>query len=274
MTQFAQQTTISIERTRAEIEEILHRYGADQFAYGRDDSQGVASIQFRSCGRLVRFVIYRPCIEEFTKTDTGRDRNKGQAEKFREQAWRQRWRALLLCVKGKLEAVECGFAQFEEEFLSNIVVPGGGTVGDMVIPQLEEAYQTGKLPDGYSGAPVMKRITRFIYDVWRALKSAIASVAFAAFGISLAAGYTFLVVEVSWLFLMVPVASVCAIGLFAIAVWISKRWDESRFWPSITWEVTHEFEDGEIKRSKARSFYRRFGESIELEEKVSEDDGE
>ena len=63
-----------------------------------------------------------------------------------EQACRQRWRALLLVVKAKLEAIETGIATFDGEFMANIVLPGGGTVGDWMTPQIERAYLTGAVP--------------------------------------------------------------------------------------------------------------------------------
>ena len=58
----------------------------------------------------------------------------------------QRWRALLLVVKAKLEAVEAEIATFEEEFLPHIVLPNGRTVGEMALPEIERAYQGGRTP--------------------------------------------------------------------------------------------------------------------------------
>lgn len=63
-------------------------------------------------------------------TPTGRrTRSDDAAEKAWEQATRQRWRALHLVVKAKLEAVESGITVFDDEFLAHIVLPDGGTVG-------------------------------------------------------------------------------------------------------------------------------------------------
>lgn len=56
--------------------------------------------------------------------------------------------------KAKLEAVESGISVFEDEFMANIVLPGGRTVSDEVRPKIAIAYSTGGpanlLPD-YSG---------------------------------------------------------------------------------------------------------------------------
>jgi hypothetical protein len=36
---------------------------------------------------------------------------------------------------------------FEEEFLACIVLPNGkGTVGDWLMPQIDKAYESGKMP--------------------------------------------------------------------------------------------------------------------------------
>jgi len=60
-----------------------------------------------------------------------------------EQACRQKWRALSLVVKAKLEAVESGITTFEDEFLAHIVLPNGQTVGEQALPRVREAYATG-----------------------------------------------------------------------------------------------------------------------------------
>ena len=52
----------------------------------------------------------------------------------REQACRQRCRALLLIIRAKLEAVESGMTTLESEFLANILLPDGGTVGQWLSP--------------------------------------------------------------------------------------------------------------------------------------------
>ncbi|GAG36103.1 unnamed protein product [marine sediment metagenome] len=59
---------------------------------------------------------------------------------------RQKWRALSLVIKAKLEAVESGISIFEEEFLAHIVLPDGRTIGDFMIPQIKTIYSSGKMP--------------------------------------------------------------------------------------------------------------------------------
>lgn len=144
MAQYAKNTTVSSESSRIEIEKILIRYGAENFAYA--SGSGKAMIAFTMCGRQVRFILPMPRIEEFGKTPTGRERSENSRKTEWEQACRQRWRALKLVIQAKLEAVECGISVFEDEFMSNIVLPDGQTVGDFMRPQIERAYITGAVP--------------------------------------------------------------------------------------------------------------------------------
>lgn len=147
MSQYAANTAVSAEQSRAEIERTLTRYGADQFMYGREATMAV--VQFRMSGRVVRFVLEMPDPNdrEFTHTPSrGTRRTDAAAEKEWERATRQRWRALALVVKAKLEAVESGITEFEDEFLAHIVLPDGSTAGQWMRPQIAQAYETSEMP--------------------------------------------------------------------------------------------------------------------------------
>lgn len=141
---YAAKTDVSSDRSRAEIEKILARYGADKFMYGWDGPRAVVS--FSMNGRMIRFNLTLPDREEFNSTPTGKKRVASAAEKAYEQAVRQKWRALCLVVKAKLEAVESGITTFEEEFLAQTVLPDNTSVGQFILPQVAEAYQSGKMP--------------------------------------------------------------------------------------------------------------------------------
>ena len=144
MARYAENTTVSSELSRLEIEKTLVRYGAESFAYAT--ANGQAMIGFQMCGRQIKFLLPLPRREEFSLTPTGRQRAENSQYEAWEQACRQRWRALNLVIKAKLEAVECGISVFEDEFMSNIVLPGGQTVGEFMKPQIAEAYISGKPP--------------------------------------------------------------------------------------------------------------------------------
>lgn len=144
MRRYAENTDVSAESSRAEIETTLSRYGADQFMYGTKTDMAV--IAFRAKGRNVRFTVPLPPLSQFERTSKGARHIKAHQEKAQTQAVRQRWRALALCIKAKLEAVEIGITQFEEEFYAHIVLPGGKTVYEETYAKVALAYESGKLP--------------------------------------------------------------------------------------------------------------------------------
>jgi hypothetical protein len=49
-------------------------------------------------------------------------------------------------VRAKLEAVQSGITTLEREFLSDIVMPNNQTVSQWLAPQLDAAYQSGRMP--------------------------------------------------------------------------------------------------------------------------------
>lgn len=150
MTVYAKGTEVPVAKSAAEIESLLMRYGAEDFARGwKSGPPSVAVVGFKVKGRSVQFTLPLP--------DKGEKRfrqhrgvgyglvNDATAEKRWEQECRQRWRALCLVIKAKLEAVESGISTFESEFLANLIVPGTGrTIGQTVLPQLDEAYASGR----------------------------------------------------------------------------------------------------------------------------------
>lgn len=147
MSRYAENTSVSVEKSKAEIEGILTRYNAEQFMSGWDQQR--AFIAFRMSGRQIKFIIPLPDknAKAFTHTPgrgTRQDTDK-QLQAW-EQSCRQRWRALALVIKAKLEAVETGITEFEDEFLAHIILPNGQTVGDHFRPQIAVAYETGKMP--------------------------------------------------------------------------------------------------------------------------------
>lgn len=147
MSRFAAETSVSSEASRAEIERTLARYGASSFMYGWEDTKAI--VGFKMNGRMIRFELVMPARDErrFTHTEgRGIARTAPAATKEWEQACRQKWRALALVVKAKLEAVESGISEFEEEFLAHIVLPDGQTVGRWMQPQIAAAYGSGKMP--------------------------------------------------------------------------------------------------------------------------------
>ena len=147
MSRFASNTSVTSSASRNEIERTLTRYGADQFIYGWQDDKAI--VGFRMQGRQIKFVLVMPdrAAREFTHTpNRSVQRSDDAIVAAYEKAVRQRWRALALVIKAKLEAVESGITVFDDEFLAHIVLPDGQTVGAAIKQQIAHAYQTGNMP--------------------------------------------------------------------------------------------------------------------------------
>lgn len=150
---YANRTEVSSEKTRGEIERVLIRYGANEFAYAWRENE--ARIAFALANRRIMFRLPLPDRKdnEFRYTAVRRERrsDSATAEAY-DQAVRQRWRALLLIIKAKLEAVEAGIVTLESEFLAHILLTDGTTVYDQVAPRLALAYEHGDVPALLPGA--------------------------------------------------------------------------------------------------------------------------
>ena len=116
---YAKNTSVPVERTKAEIEKLVKKYGAKGFAVGWHGDR--AQLSFIAHDRHIRFTIIVP----------------QQA-----QAQRSRWRTLLLLVKAKLEAVDAKVVTFEEAFFADIIIPETGkTVWETAREPLKLAYE-------------------------------------------------------------------------------------------------------------------------------------
>ena len=147
MPRYAENTTVSVSASREEIERTLQRYGAESFAYGWDQTR--ALVEFKHESRMIRFVLPLPDknAEEFQLTPAKRyERSPEEQVKAWEAACRQRWRALALAIKAKLEAVEAEISTFEDEFLAHIVLPDGSTFGAWARPQIAAVYESNAMP--------------------------------------------------------------------------------------------------------------------------------
>lgn len=145
---YAKGTKVSPENSRAELEKVLSRYGADAFSYGVESTRAI--IAFRANGRHVKFELAYPPLSDFRWTRTT-SRTPTQQGVAREQRIRELWRALVLVVKARLESVESGIESFEQAFLPYIHLPNGQTAGEFLVPQIELAYELGEMPSFLPG---------------------------------------------------------------------------------------------------------------------------
>lgn len=128
---YAEGTKTPAIQTRTAIEKMLLEASADQFLNGNDVSKERAFIQFTMAKRMFRIYV------DYAK-------HKDRAFE-REQREREAWRLLLLLVKAKLQLIRMGESKAEIEFLANVMMPDGSTVGEHVLPAIAESYATGKM---------------------------------------------------------------------------------------------------------------------------------
>ena len=143
MGSYARNTQVGLDRSKAEIEKILMRFGADKFMYG--SSRDGAGIAFIYKGRTIKIELPLPPIEDFATTHSGkRQRTKIATYDAWQQACKESWRALTLLIKAKLAADENGITTFENEFLAYTCLPDGTPLG--LHPELTKVIDTGKMP--------------------------------------------------------------------------------------------------------------------------------
>lgn len=148
---YAKETSVSVERSRAEIETTVRRYGATAYSSGWN-LDGRAQVEFMAHDRRVRFVLTLPARDEqrFKLSPARRKRlTESQSLAAWEQACRSKWRSLLLAIKAKLEAVASGISVFEDEFMAFVVDPiTDATIGDHMRPAIAARYAGQDRPLG------------------------------------------------------------------------------------------------------------------------------
>jgi hypothetical protein len=122
---YASKTAVPVAKSRADIEAALRKVKASRIVHMDEPSEAI--VMFNLANRLIKFEILIP----------------GGAT---EQRRRSIWRAALLVIKAKIEAVEQGITTVEQEWLAHVVLPDGQTVGRWIGPSLQVAYDRGEMP--------------------------------------------------------------------------------------------------------------------------------
>lgn len=149
---FAEGTDISVERSLVEIKTLLKKYGATGIKTTESETESI--IGFEMNGRVIRFQIHFPDVNDFAKGANGVRRNLAQAEQTRSKEIKRLYRALLASIKAKFIVVESGIYSFEQEFLGQTVEPATGqTVAEWAMPHLADGYRNGTKPPIMLPAP-------------------------------------------------------------------------------------------------------------------------
>jgi hypothetical protein len=153
MKAYAEGTSVTVERSRAELDAILNRNGAKQTMIANDDEKCVAVIGFVINGAKFRLELPLPSYAD-TMPAKGKEpqrwwsmgeeaRKSWRSSRFH-QARRERWRAVLLLLKSKLEIVRIGLSSVEREFMADMVLPGGATAYEALSEALRSGLVTGE----------------------------------------------------------------------------------------------------------------------------------
>lgn len=152
--QYAAGTSVSIEKSKAEIDTLLGKHGAAQRGVMHDEESLTASVVFSLAGRRYKVTIPLPerrdgfqgqGVPRGWSTWTEGHKCAFMRDRW-EQACRERWRGLLLLVRAKLEIVSLGLSTIEKEFLADLLLPNGETAHQTV-----GAYMQRLVERGYEG---------------------------------------------------------------------------------------------------------------------------
>jgi hypothetical protein len=148
---YATETSVPVEKSKMQIDALLAANGAQSRGIVVDDA-GTAMIGFVMKGLKYRLTVPLPKIEKTPRDPRGGSRGwdeQHRADWLRktwEQACRSQWRGMLLLLKAKFLAVEMGVTDVQKEFLSDLILPSGGTVLSELGKQISEALGSGKMP--------------------------------------------------------------------------------------------------------------------------------
>jgi len=120
---FAARTKVSVQSSQAEMIKLLKKHGAEEYVTG--ESREGSAIIFTMRGYRIKIYV---------------------AHDSDEQELKRKWRLELMILKGKLERIMDEDTTVEREFLGDIMLPGGQTVSEKLLPQLPDVYAHGEMP--------------------------------------------------------------------------------------------------------------------------------
>ncbi|GMW01483.1 MAG: hypothetical protein AMXMBFR84_26200 [Candidatus Hydrogenedentota bacterium] len=147
MSQYAKDTNVPIERSKAEIERLLMQNGAESIYTGMEKARASIAFRLKGYNIIFRIAMPDPNSTRFTHSHNGaRRRSNEAAYKEWEQGCRERWRCLFLCIKAKIHAIDSRVETFEQAFMPHIMMPNGQTVAEMALPAIKQSYESNGEP--------------------------------------------------------------------------------------------------------------------------------
>jgi hypothetical protein len=140
--QYAQTTTVSVEKSQLEILSLLKRYGASQYGTGRTEKCNYVIFTVDNLVVRIEIPFVIPEDRLITHTESGKRRDDAVISKKPEQAEMQRWRVKKMLIQAKLEAIAIGDTTMVKEFMSDLLLPSGITLGDSLLSQIDNQWKS------------------------------------------------------------------------------------------------------------------------------------
>jgi hypothetical protein len=138
MAKYAKNTTVSVAKTKIQIQDLLVSWGIEEFFFGT--SPRGDGIGFKYKGKVYKHNVPMPPDKQI------------YSDKQYDQMVRQRWRILYMSLKMKLEEIDSGGISFEDQFLAMMCLPDGSTVADfMRLPENVERLSETQMPKLLTG---------------------------------------------------------------------------------------------------------------------------
>jgi hypothetical protein len=143
-------TPVTASRSQEQIDRLLEKFGATGTNWTRLFDKGRVELTFGVHGKDGRNILVKIVAPILTNKHRNWDPETGKSEKVDAPNWAQSMRLLYYYVKAKLEAVNVGLREFEEEFLADTLVQDstGRTVrvAEIALPAIAEGGGRLRLP--------------------------------------------------------------------------------------------------------------------------------
>jgi hypothetical protein len=136
-------TEVTPEKSQSQINQLLKEYGVSKYQWTTDYENNQVVLAFElevEIGSQKRRLTFKVSPPPFAKKRRTWDSMKGYRDVYAAN-WAQSYRLLYFWLKAKLESVAYGLTTAEQEFLSQMVLPQGKTLGEI----LKDPEQFGKL---------------------------------------------------------------------------------------------------------------------------------
>lgn len=147
---YASDTSVSVAKSRGEIEKLLRVWGANQMQWSDDFEGGRASLRFlwthEGVDYTARFDVRVPTAAEVREESVHATSGKflqAKYDKAMERRGMVEHRELSLLMKAIFVAVDCGLITAEQVFLPFLEDAQGFTVSDKILPHLAKILKKG-----------------------------------------------------------------------------------------------------------------------------------